>query len=688
MNPYNLAMMSGRVNTVSFFAVRDILVAGGFFFLLSVGAVFATEVTPFHSLDIADSVVQTQRPQRPDTTVADTLARAQKEPVVIDTVIALPTHGRVLLTRDVPGTTISKMDMQLVEYNGLFDLLEEFTHVYPLSLGSPGQFNHLSFYGAMPQAVGFTYNGRPLADPATGMYNPEQFPVEAAERVEVLTGTYAIALEDNTAGALVNLQEIRYDTRRPFTRIWYHQGGYKHTASDGVFSQNIAQGLNVTAGFRRQSAAGRYENSAIDTWNIRGAVRWNISDYTNISLSEIFTSHFNETSGGVDITLTPSLGNERLAEVVYPQPDERVYRHDLTLTLTSYLSEDSTTAFSGVAYYSHALWEKDRVEALRLGSNDTSNLVPFVTRRFGITGKLEQHFKALQLTAGGKLEQITNERTVYFPDNTDIGASAFGLVTLFPHEVIQLTGGLRARFADEAIYISAGARADVQLNDRLSLSGDVSRSVRTASVLEGSDLLNEEHLLALGGLRWKEGRHSVDLTAFYRSVRNPVQASPVTTTSGTIINAVYSNGEPVNTFGAIVSYEGHIGSFVGTAFANISRANSAGQNLERFPLLYGGVTIMYEYTVGRSALRGGVRLRGLTSFRGQQYNPLTSSYFPVSEESGVRGNGLDLVASATLGNAFIRASFNNLFGQTYYFVPFYPEEENVFRLSVSWAFLD
>ncbi len=81
-------------------------------------------------------------------------------------------------------------------------------------------------------------------------------------------------------------------------------------------------------------------------------------------------------------------------------------------------------------------------------------------------------------------------------------------------------------------------------------------------------------------------------------------------------------------------------------------------------------------------------MRGLTSFRGQQYNPLTWSYFPVAEESGVRGNGLDLVASATLGNAFIRASYNNLFGQTYYFVPFYPEESNVFRLSVSWAFLD
>jgi hypothetical protein len=680
-------MMSGRVNTVSLSAVRDILVAGGFFFLFGVGAVRANSPAP--SVSTADSTVQTRRPQRDTTaTVADTLAREPRVAVVLDTIIALPAHGRLLLTRELPGTTISKMDMQLVEYDGLFELLEEFTHVYPLSLGSPGQFNHLSFYGAMPQSVGFTYNGRPLADPVSGTFNPEHFPVEAAERVEVLTGTYAIALEDNTAGALVNLQEIRYDTRRPFTRIWYHQGGYGHTASDGVFSQNVAEGLNITAGFRRQSSTGRYENSRIDTWNIRGAIRWNLSDYTNISLSEIFTSHYNETNGGVDAELTPSIGNERTAEVLYPEADERVYRHDVTLTLTSYLSEDSTTAFSGVAYYSHALWEKDRVEALRTGTSDTSNLVPFVNRRLGVTGKLEQRFQALQLTAGGKLEQMTNERTVYFPNNTDIGASAFGLVTLFPHEVVQITGGLRARFADEAVYISAGARADIQLNERLSLSGDLSRSVRTVSVLEGSNLLNEEHLLALGGLHWKEGRHSADVTAFYRSVRNPVQAFPVVNSAGTIVGATYGNGEPINTFGAIVSYTGRVGSFVGTAFANLSRSNSAGRNIEQFPLMYGGLTVMYEYMVGRSALRGGVRLRGLTSFRGQQYNPLTWSYFSVAQESDVRGNGLDLVASATLGNAFIRASFNNLFGETYYFVPFYPEEANVFRLSVSWAFLD
>src|SRR5690606_23207154 len=133
-----------------------------------------------------------------------------------------------------------------------------------------------------------------------------------------------------------------------------------------------------------------------------------------------------------------AIGNELTAAVLYPELDERVYRHDVTLTLTSYLSEDSTTALSGAAYYSHALWEKDRVAALRTGGSDTSNLVSFVTRRFGVTGKLEQQFPVLRLTAGGKLEQVTNERTVYFPDNTDIGAAAFGLVTLFPHEAVQI----------------------------------------------------------------------------------------------------------------------------------------------------------------------------------------------------------------------------------------------------------
>ncbi len=664
-------------------AVRDVFIAGGFLFLfLLCGAapVHAQDGVPHR--EVVDSL---------HTISADSMAVADtlKQVIALDTVLPLHTHGRVLLTVEPPATVVTKHDIRLWDYNGLYELIERSTHTYPLSLGQAGGMNHVSFYGADPRAVAVGYNGRSLADPALGFYNLEQFPVEALERISVMTGTYAAILADNASGAYVNLEEIRYNTSRPYTRIWYHQGGYKHIASDGVFSQNVDKRLNVTLGFRRQSARGRYENSFFDAWNLRGVVRWNASDYTNISLSEIFTSHFTETNGGVDWNASAEPGNELTADVEYPALEERVYRHDLTLTASSYLAQDSSTSVSGSAYYSHALWEKDRTRALWLSPADTSNLVSFVTRRVGITGQFEQHFYALLLVAGGKIEQLVNDRTVYFADNRDIESSAFGLITLFPHSAVKLSAGVRARFAEEKVHMSAGLRAETDVNEHTRLWADFSRSVRTPSVVEGTDLQSEDHVLALVGLGWKVGKHSTDLTVFYRSTQHAVVAAPALATTGTVINTVFANAVgAVNTMGAILSYEGRISSFVASAFLDATYRTAAGERVQTFPLLYGGLTVMYEYAVGRSALRAGVRVRGLTSFAGNRYVPLTWSYIPVQEESGAKGNGLDLLASATLGNAAIRLSFNNVLGQTYYYVPFYPQEEGAFRLSVSWAFLD
>ncbi len=665
-------------------AVRDVVIAGGFFFLFALYAapVYAQNEMP--PADTADSL----RTQTVDSTAvaADSLKQVA---AAVDTVLPLRAHGRVLLTMEPAATVVTKYDISLWDYDGLYEIVERATHALPLSLGQAGGMNHVSFYGADPREVAVGYNGRSLVDPALGLYNLEHFPVEGLERVSVMTGTYAVILADDASGAYINLEEIRYNTNRPYTRIWYHQGGYKHIASDGVFSQNISERLNIALGFRRQSARGRYENSFFDAWNLRGALRWNVSDYTNISLSDVFTSHFTETNGGVDWNASAGSANELTAEVEYSALDEHVYRHDLTLAISSYLSQDSSTSVSGSVYYSHALWEKDRVQALRLSPADSSNLVAFTTRRVGVTGQFEQHFRALLLVAGGKIEQLANERTVYFADNRDIESSAFGLVTLFPHSQVKLSAGIRARFSEEKVHMSAGMRAETELGERLQLWADLSRSVRTPSVLEGTELQNEDHLLALVGLGWKSGRHGADLTAFYRNEQNAVVAVPVLTTTGTVVNTSFANAtDPVNTIGAILSYEGRVGSFVASAFANAAYRTAAGERIETFPLLYAGLTVMYEYTVGRSALRAGVRVRGLTSFTGNRYVPLTWSYIPVQEESGVKGNGLDLLAGATLGNAAIRLSFNNVFGQTYYYVPFYPQEEGAFRLSVSWAFLD
>lgn len=670
------------------FAVRNSSIAGGFFFLFTYLWLCATpaRATVLVPIVAADSVQHV--PVVADTTKAVIATADTVQRVAMDTIRPLPRHGQMLAVGSLSSTSISKEALQRREYRGLADVLEQLTGVYPLSLGSAGQMNHLSFYGAMPRGVGVSYNGRPLGDPANGLFNPEQFPVEAVERVEVFTGTRAVVLGDNTVGALVNLQEVRYDTRRPFTRIWYHQGGYKHLASDGVFSQNIANGVNATVGFRRQSAKGRYENAALDAWNVRGTVRWNVNKRMNVSISDIFTNHYTGTNGGVDIASSPAIGNQRTAQVQYTLLNERVYRHDLTLAMTSYFADDSSSALSGAAYFSHALWKRGRSPELFLSPDDRGDRFSFITRRMGITGKWEQQLNTLRFVAGGLFEQISNERTPYFTDSKTAAAAAFGLVTFTPVTDVAFTSGMRFRAEGENTAFSIGVRIGVQISEQMNLWSDISRSSRLPSVVEGANLLAEDHVLLLGGGTWREGTHKVEATAFYRTVENPIEAVPVSTTTGTVLTTTFASGKPMQTVGAVVQYEGRMGNIIGTAFAHGAYAVSEGVRIATMPLLYAGFTAMYEYPVGRSTLLGGIRVRGLTAFRGMQYNPITWSYIPVQEESSIRGNGVDILVTAIVGNAFIRASYNNVFGETYYVVPFYPQDDGVFRLSVSWSFLD
>ena len=51
-------------------------------------------------------------------------------------------------------------------------------------------------------------------------------------------------------------------------------------------------------------------------------------------------------------------------------------------------------------------------------------------------------------------------------------------------------------------------------------------------------------------------------------------------------------------------------------------------------------------------------------------------------------NGLTFFAIAKLGDAFVKASFENIFGADYYFVPVYPNFKYNIRFSFVWSFFN
>ncbi|MBK9246857.1 MAG: Plug domain-containing protein [Ignavibacteria bacterium] len=112
----------------------------------------------------------------------------------------LRTHGSLL---QIPYSfqKITKQELQYMNFVAFHDIIAQSSaFVYPLHLGSYGQVNGLSVFGAGLRDVTMQFNGRSLNEKIFGAVNIEEYPPEMAEQIEVFTGADAVIFSDNSAG--------------------------------------------------------------------------------------------------------------------------------------------------------------------------------------------------------------------------------------------------------------------------------------------------------------------------------------------------------------------------------------------------------------------------------------------------------------------------------------------------------
>jgi Putative porin/TonB-dependent Receptor Plug Domain len=668
-------------------------------------------------------------------------------------------HGRFFLTATEAYIPLGKQAVQWNDHNGMAEMLAARAPAFPLHLGQQGAFNHLSFFGATPRDVAVMLNGRSLNDAALGACFLEQLPPEMVERTEILIGSDAIIAANNAAGAAINLQEVRHNTKNLYTRFWFQQASEQYTALDADISYNIAPNLNFSLGARTQTARRIYANTALNAWNARLILSWSGISNATVSLNYLFTQQRNALNGGLT---TATLVDVNITQPLFYDLQESTFRHDLTLTGTAYLTRDSAVAASLTAY---STLNQRSLEKASLQGAFTANGLPgggflpvpdfFLTQAttptftIGATGRIETRVSlfptttatgsALEaaLTAGGTVALHTFSESPYTSgvnsqftsDRTGIArgeVAAFGRLAFTVLNSVNVSGGARFAVIGTRPELAIGAKAELLLSNStyatVQFWADASRSFRAPSFDEetafvrdtrrrGTDLLSEGHLLLLSGLRFRSAVHefSSDIVASYRLVSNPVVSDttrlpfyePPTKDSiplfvlGSLQTVRVFNAQTRSILGIVANADWQIrnilfnGNLVMTGFANATLISQTdGVDDRRFPLLYAGLTAQYEYIVGRSILRAGVRVRMMTAFRGERFSPLLWTYVASDLEQGLSGNGIDVVAGARVGNAYIRATYQNALGTTAFYVAGYPQFPSVLRLGVSWTILD
>ncbi len=650
---------------------------------------------------------------QPHTAKADSIKLAVADttrPVPADSAKhALPDSLIRFFLPSLPGTLNHRLDsldvvtriaMEWKSARTLNQVLSTQPGVFGSEPSSVGQYFPLTMRGAGWRSIAVLVDGRPVADPASGIYNLSLFPMEQAERVELFTGPRSFLYGTGGAGGTLNIVTRTEAHRIPFTKIRYEEAGYNHTYSDGSFNQNLTRRSNLSFGYQYIGTDGRFLNSPHEQWNVRGAVRYHLLPKLSVILSDLYSQTQTGLNGGVNYPATGfQLAFRGQSATVYSTAAyEKLTRHDVDLRFIGMFLPDSTDLSTLAVYYSSNLREY---------RDEESNGSPYVQQdqRSSWCGLRAQQSASLgmhHLSASVNVEvrQVEGSPTlgrlqhpsfsVWAMDEAavsqDLHVAAFGRSEIFRAE--QITG--------------FGADICANLGGGLSLRGGASVAQRAptypelfwadSTLAREGTITTEKHQLMEAGVAWVEpGIGNVRLMLAHRTITNPILTSPYTGSAPFPGVRLY-NGDRMKTLTAELSVElrffGYV--LVEGSGTYMLRQDATGSTLNDYPKLWGegGIYLAGTFLNEKLDLKAGVHSRITTGYTGYLFSPPSLFQVPNGIAALGMGSTLDLVAIAHVGSAYVHIMWENVTSTTYFTSPFTPALDRALRFGISWEFLN
>lgn len=547
--------------------------------------------------------------------------------------------GRLTANGDFPLAAVGKENIRTIGYSQLGDLLIEATPFTPLSQGALGQWDGVDLLGILPEDQIASHNGVPSFSASSIGYHPLLYAPVAAERIEMLAGSDAIGTLPGLGFAGMNVQRAMYNTARPFTSMWYHQGAGDLVGGHVTFAQNVTRHSSIAANIRRTGARGAYQQTDFEAWNVHlqgrmiasSATEWLLSyDVSTIDVDP-WSGLAKDPYGSVDVieTLEPRTRTTR----------ESMRRHDVSLTHAFAHDSDSLLHIATTAYAS--------TDALRRA--DTL----FDGWYGGVMTQVAARINSIHLQGGARV-QYTNADTSY----------------------TQLVSGAPSAhsWAKATFGITPGLNIASSLRYDGGQSGGVGYGI--AAVLQDSMLRVKLDASWIDPGPTATSRGLYFAHALLRGLPVDIQAI-----------AYYRNvNAPQKSYGAIVT--------AGTAIGNLridalARGIGRGDSVTSALTLYANVSIAYKYATASSTVEIGTVIGFIGDGLLPQFDVTRRSFSTLPlVATTMQHNGVSFFSHIVVGSASLRASFENVLGSRWYSVAYMPEIPRQFRLSVDWTFVD
>lgn len=614
---------------------------------------------------------------------------SQIDSLNIDSTLIVPMqlHGAPPIST-IPLKKITKYDIQLINALNTADIISASSPFMTKHLGDKGLFSSISIFGSQIHNVQASINGVPLNDCSYGTMNLENISIESLQSLTIMSGTDA-AIFGGSSGVFIYGQLNQYSSEKPYTRMQYQQAAYDYIASEGLFSQNISQNANVFFGFRRQSSSSRFLNAGFDQWNLRAGFRYNPTKSTSISLTELFTNHGINDNGGLSSNST--FNDPLTAQVLIVDMNRRQFRHDIIGTITYLPHSDSSLLYASSIYISTANWEihHGSLHALYI---DTSFFQHINNVHSGIESRAEYVLNPnIRSTVGLGLSYQYNTFTSSISDYSGINGHSYLHFLYTPTDKLSIASGFRIQKMRDTYIFFSGIKSFYSFS-HFTAGIDLSISSRIPSLIDNlSNYQIEKHTLIYAPLSYHDKDITIKVSPFIRIIQNPFIATSVYDS-----NRAYLLGDRMNQQNSLI-HSGimanmlvNIGNKI-TVQAQVHYQNSTldDSTIHENPSLYIVCNGEYKQSIGNSEILGGCTISGIASSSGSRYIPQTMNMSYESNMVQTMGwNGVEIYASAKLGNARVRASVLNLFNATMMEYAGYPIQDNAFRFSVAWSFND
>ncbi len=620
----------------------------------------------------------------------DSTALVSQDTTVIDSVLVRFIPGMGQITDDIDSLSILYQKQFLwSDAKVIGDLIWKLPGFFYRDLGEAGKWEQLNAYGIDGRGIGILLDGRPMNDPVTGTYNFSDLPLEFIDYTEIISGTASISAASDAAGTTLNFISRSYNSYHPFTKLRFVQDPKGTLLTDGLFTQNVARGLNLMISFTRQVSDGRFFNADLDAWNVRTRLRYNVSDRLNISLTDFYTKAGNGLNGGVDMSKSTDL-DEAGARVVSNSAWDKRSRRDVTLSTIARIFSDSSSATQANVYYTASEREY----------NYTYMIDDFTQSSFwGVHLRQHINLDLIKCIIGGSWEQRKSDSTGILASHLESEHSLYMQAEMRLTDILVPSVFLRSTSFDGESSLSTGAGVKSAIADWLALSADISwfdryptlqeRYWNDSSFFRTGEIRKEQHAFFRGGFTLRAGSNlDISLEGFKRDVDQAIVYLPAKTAGGApAVNISNIQKVAIQGINGSVDFHFHKFEFYGVLTLTDYKEADTLKTLVPDIILAGELSYRSTFFKDKLDAKFGVRSRFYERQQGMQFDPRTLSYVQYNKTLG-RSTTLDMFMILKIGDAHLTVSWQNILDASYILSPIYPMPGRFFRLGVNWVFMD